>query len=358
MKVLIDIGHPGHVHYFKNLIWSLEKDGHELFVVARDRGVINELLDGYNIKFINRGTGRNSKIGKFIYMIEADIKLFFISLKIKPDLFLSFSSPYAAQVSSLLRIPSIVLNDTEHTDSMHSKFTYPFSTVIMTPNCYLNDLGKKHIRFNSVVENLYLNEKYYKPDDSIKKHLNIKNNEKYIVLRFVSWNAHHDFGQSGIDLETKRRLVGILKQKFRVFISSEGELDKEFEEYKINISPDLMHDVLANASLFIGESATMASESVLLNTPAVYINSLPLMGYLKMEQDAGLLFHFNSSKGVPEFVKGLIMDENLMTSAKERSVELQKNFIDPTRFLVWFIENYPLSIDILKIDEEFQNKFE
>ena len=357
MKILIDIGHPGHVHYFKNLIWNLESKNHELFVVARDRGVIKELLDGYNIKFFNRGTGRNSKIGKLTYMIEADIKLLFISLKIKPDLYLSFSSPYAAQVSSILRIPSIVLNDTEHTDSMHAKFTYPFSTVIMTPSCYLNDLGKKQIRFKSVVESLYLSKLNYQPNESIRKYLKIKRNEKYIILRFVSWNAHHDFGQSGIDLETKRELVRILKEKYRIFISSEGKLDEEFEPYKIQINPNMMHDVLAHASLFIGESATMASESVLLGTTAVYINSLPLMGYLKMEKDAGLLFHFDSSSGVPNFVKKLIQNENSLSTAKERSIELQKKFIDPTRFLVWFIENFPLSQDIMKIDPDYQNNF-
>ena len=50
MKVLIDIGHPGHVHFFKNLIWILEKKGHEVLVTARGKEVTVDLLRAYGIK--------------------------------------------------------------------------------------------------------------------------------------------------------------------------------------------------------------------------------------------------------------------------------------------------------------------
>ena len=29
MRVLFDIAHPAHVHFFKNIIWELHKGGHE-----------------------------------------------------------------------------------------------------------------------------------------------------------------------------------------------------------------------------------------------------------------------------------------------------------------------------------------
>jgi len=161
---------------------------------------------------------------------------------------------------------------------------------------------------------------------NIHKDLNIEANQEYILLRFVSWNAHHDYGQSGINLETKRKLISILKIKYKVFISSEGELDDEFEPYKIKIAPEKMHDVIANASLFIGESGTMASESAYLGTPAVYINSLPLMCYLKLEQDHGILKHFPSSVGVVEYVTQLIEDNELKNKLTERTKEMKKNF--------------------------------
>jgi hypothetical protein len=39
MKILIDIGHPAHVHFFKNAIRELEGRGHEVKVTARDKEV-------------------------------------------------------------------------------------------------------------------------------------------------------------------------------------------------------------------------------------------------------------------------------------------------------------------------------
>jgi predicted glycosyltransferase len=40
LRVLIDIGHPAHVHFFKNTIWNLEKKGHKVMVVSRDKDVV------------------------------------------------------------------------------------------------------------------------------------------------------------------------------------------------------------------------------------------------------------------------------------------------------------------------------
>ncbi|MFW5804449.1 MAG: DUF354 domain-containing protein, partial [bacterium] len=35
MKILIDIGHPAHVHYFKNFITKMSQKGHSFIVIAR-----------------------------------------------------------------------------------------------------------------------------------------------------------------------------------------------------------------------------------------------------------------------------------------------------------------------------------
>ena len=39
MRIFIDIGHPAHVHYFKNFIWKMEEKGHTIFISARDKEV-------------------------------------------------------------------------------------------------------------------------------------------------------------------------------------------------------------------------------------------------------------------------------------------------------------------------------
>lgn len=72
MVVLIDIGHPAHVHYFRNFIHEVTKNGYKIIVVARDKEVSQELLKAYNIEYISRGKGAKSRLGKFLYMIYAN----------------------------------------------------------------------------------------------------------------------------------------------------------------------------------------------------------------------------------------------------------------------------------------------
>lgn len=357
MRIIIDIGHPGHVHYFKNLYQKMSKDGHQFLFIARDREVIASLLSYYKINFISRGKGRDSGLGKLFYMLYADSLLLKEALRFKPDLFLSFSSPYAAQISSLLRIPHIALNDTEHTDKMHKKFTYPFSNVIITPSTYQNNLGKKHLRLNCVIESLYLHPRLFTPDSSIYDLLNISQSTEYVILRFVSWNAFHDVNQQGFSNIQKKEIINLLEKRYRVFISTEREIEPEFAKYQIKIPPERMHDALAFASLYVGESGTMASESALLGTPVVYVNSLPLMCYLKLEQDFGILKHFKSGIGVLEYIMSLIETPNLKDETFRKRDQMIANFINPTAFMVWFIENYPKSVKIMKENPEYQYNF-
>ncbi len=340
MRILIDIGHPAHVHYFRNFIKIMEKKGHKFLIVARDRGIIKDLLEFYQIDFVNRGKGENSLLGKFFYMLIADYRIFKKAKEFKPDLFLSFSSPYASQVAYILKKSNIILNDTEHTDKMHSKFTYPFATSILTPTSYLHDLGVKQVRFDNVVENFYLHNRINESNDNrIRKVLRLAPAEEYLVIRMVSWKAHHDYGESGIDIKTIRGLIKEFKDKYKIFISTEDEVPSEFKKYQIVIPPYQMHSVLRNATLFIGESATMASESAILGTYAVYINSLPLMGYLKLEEKWSLLKYFSSNHGVIEYVINMLKDPDFKRNTILLSKEMQKGLINPTDFLIHFIEN-------------------
>lgn len=357
MKIVIDIGHPGHVHYFKNVIWILKSKGHEILIMARDREFIFDLLKKYELPYVNRGEGSNSFIGKFSYMLKGNYKIYKAAKKFNPDLFLSFSSPYAAQVSSFMGKPHIALNDTEHEDRLYSIFTYPFSSVILTPESFLSSLGKKQIRFDNLIEGLYLQNKYFRPSKNIYNDLGIDKDMPFVLFRFVSWNAHHDFGQSGLDLKTKLALIDKLKNNFKIFISSEKELPEDLIKYKLPTSPEKIHDVIYYAKLFIGESSTMASESALLGTPAVFINSLPLMCNIKIGQDIGLIKQFKSNKGVIEYVEELIKNPELKKEAQIKSNEMQKGFINATDFLVWFVENFPESKDIMTKNPSFQYKF-
>lgn len=355
MKILIDIGHPAHVHYFKNFIKIMEEKEHKFSIISRNKEIEQYLLNKYKIPYFDRGIGSKNILGKFLYMLKADYLIFCKALKFKPDLFLSFGSIYPAHVSFLLRKPHIAFEDTEHSTGQYKLYS-PFTEVVLTPSCFTKDLGKKQIRFNGYMELCYLHPKYFTPDISVLKLLGVNENEKYVIMRFVSWNASHDVGQTGLSLKMKYKAVKELSKYAKVFISSEGELPEDFKKYQINIPPDRMHDALAFATLFIGEGATMASECAMLGTPAIYVNSLNA-GTLEDQEKYGLLFGFRNSEGVLEKTLELINTPNLKQEFQNRCKKMLADKIDVTAFMVWFIENYPQSANIMKKNPDYQYRF-
>jgi predicted glycosyltransferase len=44
MKILIDIGHPAHVHYFRNFIKLMEQKGHSFLIIAKNHNITYKLL--------------------------------------------------------------------------------------------------------------------------------------------------------------------------------------------------------------------------------------------------------------------------------------------------------------------------
>lgn len=357
MRVLIDINHPQHVHCFRFFIHIMKSKGHEVVVISRDKEIEHKLLDFYNIPYIDRGKGQKSLAGKFFYFFKAVYIIFKNAAVFKPDIILSFGTPYPAIVGWLLRIPHVSFNDTEFA-KLHHMLTDPFSKCIITPSCYKHNLGKKHIRFRGLFELCYLHNKYFNPDESILKILGLNNNEKFVIIRFVSWNALHDMGLQGISDENKIRMVNVFSKFAQVFITSENDLPEELEKYKLHIPVNRIHDALSYASLLLGESATMAAESAVLGTPAIYLDEIG-RGYTdELESKYHAVWNFSTTPKQQQLAieKGveIIKDSSTKIIAQEISEKIKKDSADFTSLMVWFVENFPQSINILKDNPDSQ----
>ncbi|MEX2232403.1 MAG: DUF354 domain-containing protein [Cyclobacteriaceae bacterium] len=337
MRILIDINHPAHVHYFRNFYKIMTANGHEILVVSRNKEIEHNLLQLYGIPFVNRGTGRTGKYSKFFYLLYADLKLLSLAFRFKPDVFLNFLHPYPSHVARLLGKVSLVFSDTEHA-KLHHRLTVPFATKVLTPSCYRIDLGKKHIRFPGYMELSYLHPNYFRPDPSVLNILKVRESEKFVIVRFVSWAAAHDFGHTGMTLENKGKVVMELSKHAKVFISSEGKLPDHLERFRIKIPFDKMHDALYYSSLLFGESATMASEAAVLGTPAVFIDN-DGRGYTDEEEyKYRLVNNFTESEEDQEralrTATEIIQDNNGQEKYRKMRDALLSNCIDTTRFMI------------------------
>lgn len=360
MNILIDINHPAHVHYFKNCIKLLRQKGHDIVITSRNRYPALHLLRAYGEDYYDRGKGSSRFFGKLFYIPVANARLLKIALKTKPDLFLSFGTPYPNHIAWLLRKPGINFQDTESAGLMFA-ITRPFSSLYCTPRCFKKDLGKKHVRFNGYMELTYLHPSYFTPDESVYDDLGLSRGEPYVILRFVNWQASHDIGHQGIHLDMKRKAVQILSRFGRVFISSEVELPADLEPYRFTLAPEKMHDALAFASLLYGESATMASECAVLGTPAIYLDN-DGRGYTTEEEEKyGLVYNFTEStedqeKSLQKAVE-LLSTPGLREEWQERRNKLLQDTIDVTAFMTWLIDEHPRSMDVLEENPAYPENF-
>ena len=355
MRILIDIGHPAHVHLFKHFAHKAIKDGHVVHFSVRDKEFEINLLEHEGFTYTTFGSHYRSKFGKIWGMVIFTIREIRLSQKFKPDIYLSHNSMYAAFASFFLRKPNIAMEDTGNWEQV--SLSKPFTEAIITSTSFPIKYGRKQVWYEGYHETAYLHPNYFKPDKSILQKLGINEGEKYFILRFVSWDASHDIGQGGFNIKQKRELIGLLQQHGKVFISAEKKLDEEFEPLRFPLAPDKMHDCLAFAYMFVGEGVTMASESAVLGTPAVYVNSLQRGYTTEQEKKYGLVYNFVSGNGVVEKVRDLLNDNQLKTRTMEGHRRLLAEKIDVTAFLYWFVINWPESFRIMKETPGYQYNF-
>jgi len=201
MNILIDIGHPAHVHLFKHLAWEMKSKGHKLLFTCRDKEFEIQLLTKYGFEFINFGKKYKSTIGKLFGMFVFDFKELIAAVKFKPTVFISHGSIYAAHAAWLMRKPHISMEDTYNFEQI--RLYLPFTKHVLTADYEHPLKTEKLIKCAGYHELAYLHPNRFTKDKSVLKELGVNEDEKYVIIRFVSWNASHDIGHKGISLENK-----------------------------------------------------------------------------------------------------------------------------------------------------------
>jgi len=362
MRILIDIGHPAHVHLFRNFALEMERKGHELLFTCRNKEFEVALLKYYGFRYISFGKKYKSIVGKLWGLLKFDFKEWVACRKFKPDILLSHGSMYAAHAAWLINRPHISFEDTFNFEQI--RLYKPFTDTILVSD-YDNPLkGKRNvISYAGYHELAYLHTNLFIPDKSILKELGVEENEKYVIVRFVSWNATHDINHKGISFENKLKAVNEFTKYAKVFISSEGELPNELKQYQIKLLPYRMHQAISFATLLYGESSTMSEEAAMLGVPSIYLHTGNILYTQELENKYHLMYNYTESgedqnKSIRKGIGILEMDDNKIHDEwiKKRDT-MMIGKIDVTAFLVWFIENYPKSKKIMKENPNYQNRF-
>lgn len=84
--------------------------------------------------------------GKLLQIPLTDLFVIRHAIFFKPDLVIRFSGIHISHAGWLLKILSIVIDDTDHAKLTHASYK-PFSKHILTPSCCYKEMGVKQIRF-------------------------------------------------------------------------------------------------------------------------------------------------------------------------------------------------------------------
>ncbi len=297
-KILIDIAHPAHVHFYKNIICQLKERRHEILILARNKDVTLLLLDSLNLQYESvGGQYSDSRLNQLAELSERVLRLYRIGKRFKPDLILT-RNPAGVQAAKLLGCIGVFDTDDGRAAGIHFKSAAPFATFITSPDCLQEYYGKKHVKYPGYKQSAYLHPDVFTPDNKIKSRLLLEADEPFYLVRFVAMSASHDKGEKGIAEELKDDVIDLLQHTGKVFISSEYMLPEKWRHLMFPLSPMDLMNALAFAQLLVCDSQTMAAEAAMLGTPSIRMSSfVGRISYLEeLEHRYRLTFGFHSTQ--------------------------------------------------------------
>ncbi len=341
MRVLFQLGHPAHFHLFKNTIADLQRDGHETFILIRKKDILEDLLKKSGMPYINiLPSGKKSV---FTLMLRL-WRVFWFTLTHRVNILIG-STPEVAQVAWLLRRRSVVMaEDDASIVPQFIKVVKPFVDNYLSPvSCNNGVLEHTTTHYEGFHKLAYLHPNRFTPDPAVVDRY-FDHSKPYFLLRFAQLNAYHDVSANahGINDKIAVKLIEILSPHGKVFITSERELSPELECYRLNINPLDIHHLMAFATLYIGDSQSMAVEAAMLGTPSIRFNDFAgKIGVLEeLEKKYQLTIGIPSSdpERLYNTVKEMIDTDNLRDDYQARRQRMLEDKIDVATFFTNFIE--------------------
>jgi predicted glycosyltransferase len=351
MRYLIFLGHPAHFHLFKNIINKLKSNGHQVKVLIRTKDMLEELCIRSGIEYINVLPEQRKKdyLSIAISYLRKYKRISKIIKEFKPNLLMG-SEPSLSHLGKFYNIHSFIFSEDDAAIiPQFAKIAYPFVNVIISPeSCNAGKWEYKKTGYNGYHKLAYLHPAVFTPDRKIISEIQT---EDYFILRFAQLSAYHDKNRTGITKQIALKLIELLKPHGQIFISSERELEPEFEKYRLHLAPDKIHHALYYAKMYIGDSQSMAVESALLGTPGIRFNDfageIGVLNELEFKYHITKSFKTNKAEEMYKLVNNYLNDKNLYSNFKKLRSDLIEDKINVFEFFLWFIQNYPESKNIV-----------
>jgi len=363
MRILFYFSHPAQYLCFKKAIHILEKNGHEISILLKTKDVLEHLVkaDGYRYRNISKKERRKSLFNIFLSYLHRIVVIAPIVIKKRPKILIGTDASIAF-VGRLLGIHCITITEDDYRAVKYlAILTYSLTKTILCPDiCDVGRFGSKKTGYSGYMKLGYLHPAVFTPNPRIASEYT--GNDKYVLIRLSGLKAYHDFNIRGLDKNIVKGIINIvLKRNLNIYISSEYDLPRDLNEYRLRIKPEDFHHILAQAEVLISDSQSLSVEGSVLGIPNIrYSDFAGRISVLEeLEKKYELTFGIKpiDKKRLIAKIDEILSLNNYKEVWQKRRERMLKDKINLTPFLVWFIENYPHSRAKLISDPLFQERF-
>lgn len=328
------------------MVAELEQRGVIVDYLVKRKDILEDLVKKSGHKYIvvrHQERSHTSKLQLMWALLCMEANVVKYLLRYKPKLLIG---TYAPVISHLTGIPMIICcEDDASVIPRFAKTSYPYATAILTPRyCDGGKWDTKMTKYAGFQKLAYLHPNRFTPQRSIiKDHLR-NPKKKFVLMRFAKLQAHHDDNIGGVSNAIAIKLVNILSSEYDIYISSERPLCTELEPYRLSIDPHDIHHWLAFASLYIGDSQSMAVESSMLGTPSIrfsdFAHRIGVLNVLEEKYKLTTGISTDNPEQLFSVVKEMISNSNLREEYQQRREAMLREQIDVSDFFVNVVSQY------------------
>lgn len=297
-KIWIDLDNTPHVPFFRPIIRELEKKGYPVVLTARDAFQVCEMASKYDLPYIQIGHhyGKN-RLLKLIGLLYRSFQLLPFVVRERPAMALSHGARSQILISNLLRIPTVLIMDYEH--SKTPPLARPRWEIIpdaVPDKCSYSRLSRVR-KYPGIKEDVYAPE--LKPDSGIYKELRLPSNEIIVTVRPPATEAHyHNPESEKLFTKVMERICSTpgVRAVLLPRNKKQGELirsswPKWFKEDKVVIPEKAVDglNLIWHSDLVVSGGGTMNREAAALGVPVYSIFRGPIGAVDRMLQKEGRL---------------------------------------------------------------------
>ena len=212
MHVLVDIGHPAHVHFFRHAIAALHERGHTTAIATRNIPIARRLLEAYNLPYHVASQKRRGRFGLARELFEHNAHMLGHIRRKRPDVCVAIGGTFMVHATWLCRVRRLVFYDTE-TALTANRITYPFATSVITPAYYPLPIRGDHKTYPGLHELAYLHPNYFSAEEQVLSRYGLSAKAPYFIVRLIAWEASHDLAVKPATGVAAEKLTGSLNPR-------------------------------------------------------------------------------------------------------------------------------------------------